>query len=47
MNSEAGGRATRWYSGDGPPVTQLLQPPPALGDLYLDRISGQVFELMV
>jgi hypothetical protein len=47
MNSEAGGRATRWYSGDGPPVTELLQPPPALGDLYLDRISGQVYELVV
>ena len=41
-------RPTRWYSGDGPPpsgTTAPLQPPPAVGDLYLDRLSGQVYEL--
>ena len=47
LNSEAGGRATRWYAGDGPPLTDVLQPTPALGDLYLDRLSGQVYELVV
>lgn len=43
----AGGRATRWYSGDGPPLTEALLPAPALGDLYLDRVTGQVYELVV
>ena len=41
-------RATRWYSGDGPPPSgdgAGLQPPPAVGDFYLDRLSGQVYEL--
>jgi hypothetical protein len=45
--SGAASRGTRWYSGDGPPDTATLAPPPAPGDLYLDRVSGQVFELMV
>jgi hypothetical protein len=45
--SGAASRGTRWYSGDGPPTMAALTPPPAAGDLYLDRMSGQVFELMV
>ena len=44
QESGVGSRATRWYSGDGPPPT-TLQPPPAVGDFYLDRLSGQVYEL--
>ena len=44
QESGVGGRATRWFSGDGPPPT-TLQPPPAVGDFYLDRLSGQVYEL--
>jgi hypothetical protein len=44
QESGVGSRATRWYSGDGPPPT-TLQPAPAVGDFYLDRLSGQVYEL--
>ena len=29
---------------DGPPPA-TLQPAPAVGDFYLDRLSGQVYEL--
>ena len=48
QESGVGRRATRWYSGDGPPPTGAeapLQPTPVVGDFYLDRLSGQVFEL--
>ena len=48
QESGVGSRATRWYSGDGPPPSgdgAGLQPPPAVGDFYLDRLSGQVYEL--
>ena len=48
QESGVGSRATRWYSGDGAPPTGAaspLQPPPALGDFYLDRLTGQVYEL--
>jgi hypothetical protein len=44
QESGVGSRATRWYSGDGPPP-ETLEPPPAVGDFYLDRLSGQVYEL--
>jgi hypothetical protein len=44
QESGIGSRATRWYSGDGPPPPNL-EPPPAVGDFYLDRLSGQVYEL--
>ncbi|MFO7630848.1 MAG: hypothetical protein R6W06_15325 [Prochlorococcaceae cyanobacterium] len=44
--SGAASRGTRWYSGDGAPDLQLLNPPPAAGDLYLVRVCGQVFELV-
>lgn len=44
--SGAASRGTRWYAGDGPPDGQLLNPPPAPGDLYLDRVSGRIFELV-
>lgn len=44
--SGAASRGTRWYSGDGPPGDQALNPPPAPNDLYLDRLSGQVYELV-
>jgi hypothetical protein len=44
QESGVGSRATRWYSGDGPPPS-TLQPPPAVGDFYLDRRTGQVYEL--
>lgn len=44
--SGAASRGTRWYSGDGPPVSAALNPPPAPGDLYLNRLNGQVYELM-
>ena len=47
QESGVGSRATRWYSGDGAPPTGAaapLQPPPALGDFYLDRRTGQVYE---
>jgi hypothetical protein len=44
QESGVGSRATRWYSGNGaPPAT--LEPPPAVGDFYLDRLTGQVYEL--
>jgi hypothetical protein len=39
-----GTRASRWYAGDGPPTTDL-SPVPVVGDFYLDRLSGQVYEL--
>ena len=48
QESGVGSRATRWYSGDGPPPSGAappLQPPSAVGDFYLDRLSGQVYEL--
>ena len=48
QESGVGSRATRWYSGDGPPPSgdgAPLQPPPAVGDFYLDRVTGQVYEL--
>jgi hypothetical protein len=44
QESGVGSRATRWYSGDGTP-SATLQPPPAVGDFYLDRLTGQVYEL--
>jgi len=44
QESGVGSRATRWYSGDGPPPP-TLEPPPAVGDFYLDRLTGQVYEL--
>ncbi|MCP9820035.1 hypothetical protein KBZ18_11095 [Synechococcus sp. Cruz-9H2] len=44
--SGAASRGTRWYSGDGPPPSIGLMPPPAPGDLYLDRVAGRVYELM-
>ncbi|APD47081.1 MULTISPECIES: hypothetical protein [unclassified Synechococcus] len=47
--SGAASRGTRWYSADGPPTQQwmeVIQPPPALGDFYLDRVTGLVFELV-
>ena len=44
--SGAASRGTRWYSGDGPPSGQVLNPTPAPNDLYLDRLSGQVYELV-
>ncbi len=44
QESGVGSRATRWYSGDGPPPP-ALEPPPAVGDFYLDRLTGQVYEL--
>jgi hypothetical protein len=44
QESGVGSRATRWYSGDGPPP-ETLEPPPAVGDFYLDRLSGQAYEL--
>ena len=46
--SGVGSRATRWYSGNGAPPSGTappLQPPPAVGDFYLDRLTGQVYEL--
>jgi hypothetical protein len=45
--SGAASRGTRWYAGDGPPPSEGLNPPPAPGDLYLNRVNGQVFELIV
>jgi hypothetical protein len=48
--SGAASRGVRWYSGDGPPTLQwheVAQPPPAPGDLYLDRLSGSIYELEV
>ena len=48
QESGVGSRATRWYSGNGAPPTGAaapLQPPPAVGDFYLDRLTGQVYEL--
>ena len=45
--SGAASRGTRWYSGDGAPLSELLLPAPAPGDFYLDRLSGQVYELVV
>jgi hypothetical protein len=45
--SGAASRGTRWYAGDGPPPSEGLNPPPAPGDLYLNRTNGQVFELIV
>jgi hypothetical protein len=46
--SGAASRGVRWYGGDGPPDEQWMataQPPPALGDFYLDRLTGHVYEL--
>jgi len=46
--SGAASRGVRWYSGDGPPTQEwqaTAQPPPAVGDFYLDRLSGSVYEL--
>ena len=45
--SGAASRGTRWYAGDGPPPSEGLNPPPEPGDLYLNRMNGQVFELIV
>ena len=48
QESGVGSRATRWYSGNGAPPSGAappLQPPPAVGDFYLDRLTGQVYEL--
>lgn len=47
--SGAASRGVRWYGGDGPPTPEwqaLVQPPPAAGDFYLDRLSGLVYELV-
>lgn len=41
-------RGVRWYAADGPPTEAWqasAQPPPALGDFYLDRLTGHVYEL--
>ncbi len=46
--SGAASRGARWYSGDGPPTPEwqaTAQPPPAVGDFYLDSITGNVYEL--
>jgi hypothetical protein len=46
--SGAASRGVRWYSADGPPTSQWheeVQPPPAPGDLYLDRLNGNIYEL--
>ncbi|MCP9860976.1 MULTISPECIES: hypothetical protein [unclassified Cyanobium] len=48
--SGAASRGVRWYSADGPPTLpwqEGAQPPPAPGDLYLDRLSGSIYELEV
>jgi len=44
QESGVGKRGTRWFAGDGPPPADL-QPEPVVGDFYLDRSSGQVYEL--
>lgn len=47
--SGAASRGVRWYGGDGPPTEQwmaVVQPPPAPGDFYLDRVAGLVYELV-
>lgn len=44
QESAVGSRGTRWFAGDGPPPNNL-QPVPVVGDFYLDRVSGQVYEL--
>ncbi|MGB5135414.1 MAG: hypothetical protein WBN89_09610 [Prochlorococcaceae cyanobacterium] len=47
--SGAASRGVRWYGGDGPPSPEwqaTAQPPPAPGDFYLDRLSGNVYELV-
>jgi hypothetical protein len=47
--SGAASRGVRWYSGDGPPTPEWQEtavPPPAPGDFYLDRLTGNVYELM-
>ena len=47
--SGAASRGSRWYSGDGPPTQawmDVIQPPPAPGDFYLDRVTGLVYELV-
>lgn len=43
----SGGRASRWYGGNGPPPQSpsALEPPAAVGDFYLDRLSGDLYEL--
>ena len=46
--SGAASRGVRWYSAEGPPTLlwqESAQPPPAPGDLYLDRLSGSIYEL--
>ena len=47
QESRVGSRSTRWYAGDGPPPEPpgQLEPPPVAGDFYLDRLSGQLYEL--
>ena len=42
-----GSRGTRVYGGNGPPPQSPteLEPPAAAGDFYLDRLSGQLYEL--
>jgi hypothetical protein len=48
--SGAASRGVRWYAGDGPPTVEwsgTVQPTPAPGDFYLDRITGNVYELVV
>ena len=44
QESRVGSRSTRWYAGDGPPPA-ALHPPAVAGDFYLDRLSGQLYEL--
>jgi hypothetical protein len=47
--SGAASRGVRWYAGDGPPTQEwqaMAEPPPAPGDFYLDRITGNVHELV-
>jgi hypothetical protein len=46
--SGAASRGVRWYAGEGPPTLEwqaTAQPPPAVGDFYLDRLTGHVHEL--
>ena len=49
FGSGSASRGTRWYGAEGPPTPEwmeLVQPPPAPGDFYLDRVSGLVYELV-
>lgn len=42
--SEGGtGEPAEWFSGDGPPPAVI--PGAALGDIYVDRLSGDIYQL--